>query len=61
MFEGMRAPVSIEGFCLFGMPIPLYNGIAFADATSNFTEQSISATSMTEKTVSATSWSEASG
>jgi hypothetical protein len=50
-FEGMRAPGSVEGYALFGMPIPIVDGVAFADATAAFTESSISSsTTWTEST-----------
>lgn len=59
-FEGGRSPVSVDGYALFGMPIPIVDGIAFQDATASFTEASLSsATSYTETSMTATVWTEA--
>mgnify|MGYP001591989620 CR=1 FL=1 len=59
----MEAPTapgsgSIEGYALFGLPIPISEGIAFADATASWTENSVAASSYTEMTVTATTWTE---
>lgn len=59
-FEGVRVP-TFDAYALFGMPIPVINGVGFSDATATFTEASVSAASWTEGSVAAQTWTETEG
>lgn len=56
--ELVPTSAQIEGFALFGMPIPLFNGVAYSSGDASWAENSVSAASYTEKSQSAPSWTE---
>lgn len=51
----------ITGFSLFGLPIPIDSGVAFADPTAAWSEMTVSATSYSEMSTPATTWTEVTG
>ena len=59
-FERVPVSSSVNGFALFGMPIPIVNGIAYASGEASWSENSVSAASYTEVSATAPTWTEGS-
>ena len=59
-YEGLPGP-AIEGYALFGLPIPIEIGLSYSGVTSTWTEHSQSATAMTEMSQTASTWTEITG
>jgi hypothetical protein len=59
-FENVPASSRINGFALFGMPIPIVDGIAYTGGSASWTEASVSAASYVEGSATAPTWTEGS-
>lgn len=56
--EGLFSSVLFNGYAIIGLVVPITNGLTMLDATTAYTELSISATASTELSISSTAYTE---